>query len=230
MREASKKKKINKRETNETSRTKRDKFYRYFQYARIHAKILYKNFNVNTLLLPWTVALRGRERERERKRKKERKRKRKKESMALFSVHSLSAKSIERNRFFRLVRRQTTTRNDDSIFSSAPRRSGVLVYWNKERKKKKNDNPRIPKDSGAREKSVIKVLVKFGENSRHSSRSHRGRFPDRWASTRALLLFTRALRSIVRSSVLENIEIPRKKNSESRSKSQKSQEEEKKRR
>lgn len=52
MREASKKKKINKRETNETSRTKRDKFYRYFQYARIHAKILYKNFNVNTLLLP----------------------------------------------------------------------------------------------------------------------------------------------------------------------------------
>ena len=30
----------------------RDKFYRYFQYAHVHAKILYKNFNVNTLLLP----------------------------------------------------------------------------------------------------------------------------------------------------------------------------------
>ena len=73
MREASKKKKINKRETNETSRTKRDKFYRYFQYARIHAKILYKNFNVNTLLLPWTVALRGREREKGGKKKKKKK-------------------------------------------------------------------------------------------------------------------------------------------------------------
>lgn len=51
MREASKKKKKIKGKRVKR-RAKRDKFYRYFQYARIHAKILYKNFNVNTLLLP----------------------------------------------------------------------------------------------------------------------------------------------------------------------------------
>lgn len=129
--------------------------------------------------------------------------------MALFSVHSLSRQdrsSIDREKSFLPLGRQTTTRNDDSIFSSAPRCSGVLVYWNKERKKKTITH--VYRKTQVREKSVIKVLVKFGENSRHSSRPHRDRFPDRWASTRALLLFTRALRSIVRSSVLENIEIP----------------------